>query len=151
MKTKINYLFILLFVIGCQTNKTKQKIAVLPIPAPPPPPSVSPPSPPPNFIPDINDVKELQVNRLPQPFNVNGYIPYAVWVDGKKLPLNSKELKALGLALNLKFTQPEDTAEIHSGEGWLFPKKLNKNTFPPRNNFVEKKKEYNSPELFIDN
>ena len=151
MKTKINYLFILLFVIGCQTNKTKQKITELPMP-PPPPPSILPPSPPPNFIPDINNVKELQVNRLPHPFNVNGNIPYAVWVDGKRLALNSQEIKSLALALNLKFTQPEDTARIHSGEGWLFPKSIrNTQKNPLQNNFAEKKKKYNSPEIFIDN
>ena len=125
MKTKINYLFLLLLVNGCQTNKTEQKITELS--APPPP-----------FVPSILLNKEIQINRLPHPFNLDGTMPYAVWVDGKRLPLNSKELKSLELALDLEFAQPENTAEIHSGEGWLFPRNLNKTPFPPKNNFVEK-------------
>ena len=150
MKTKINYLFILLFLNGCQTNKIEDQFVNLP--APPPPPSILPPSPPPNFIPDTSNIKELQVNRLPHPFNLNGNIPYAVWLDGERLPLNLEEIKSLALSLNLKFTQPENTARIHMGEGWLFPiknKNTKKNTL--QNNLAEKKEEYNSPEIFIDN
>ena len=153
MKTKINYSFILLFVIGCQTNKIEDQVADLP--APPPPPKVLPSVPPPNFVPDVNNIKEIQVNRLPHPFNLNGYMPYAVWVDGEKLQLSPKELESLSVALNLKFTQPEDTAEIHSGEGWLYPKNIHKTKeFPPSKNIVEKEEEedlFNSPEIFIDN
>ena len=76
MKTKINYLFLLLLVNGCQTNKTEQKIAELSAPSPP-------------SVPSILLNKEIQINRLPHPFNLDGTMPYAVWVDGKRLPLNS--------------------------------------------------------------
>jgi len=99
----------------------------------------------PSFEPDLNlfavKYKEIQINRLPHPFNLNGSIPYAIWVDGKKLKLTPKETQALAESLNLKFEQPEDTAEIHSGEGWLFPKKINKKH---EDSFVEE-------EIFIDN
>ena len=152
MKTKINYLFILLFASGCQVNKIKDEVAGFP--TPPPPPKVFPSLPPPSFTPDINDIKEIQVNRLPHPFNLNGHMPYAIWVDGEKLALDSHELKSLATALNLKFTQPEDTAEIHNGEGWLFPKKIKETkNVPPQNNLVdnEEEEEFNSPEIFIDN
>lgn len=156
MKTKTIYLLIVLFGFGCQTQKKQNTIINLP--TPPPPPSITPPSPPPNFIPDLGklkQIKEIQINRLPHPFNLNGNNPYAIWVDGKRLALNSHEVKHLAEALNLHFTQPEDTAEIHNGEGWQYPKKIKFiEKFPPlKNNFVEKEKEFNSPEpeIFIDN
>ncbi len=155
MKTKINYLFIALLLVGCQANKTKnQGTGFI---APPPPPKILPSLPPPNFTTDINEVKEIQVNRLPHPFNLNGNTPYAVWVDGKRLQLSRNEVKSLAVALNLKFTQPEDTAEIHNGEGWLYPKKLDRaKDFPPLDNIAdkeeeEKEEEFDSPEIFIDN
>tara|TARA_Y100000589_G_C27093479_1_gene604944 strand:- start:763 stop:1113 length:351 start_codon:yes stop_codon:yes gene_type:complete len=66
-------------------------------------------------------VSSMQINRLPHPFNLNGENPYAVWVDGKKLNLDKNQVKDLARSLNLKFEQPEDTAQIHNGEGWLFP------------------------------
>lgn len=64
---------------------------------------------------------EIQVNRLPHPFNVDGHLPYQVWVDGERLKLNSPEARTIIKTLNLKFEQPKDTAEIHSGAGWLRP------------------------------
>ena len=69
---------------------------------------------------------EIQVNRLPHPFNVNGQMPYQVWVDGERVPMNAQESRDVIKALNLKFVQPDDTAAIHSGAGWMRPLKLNK-------------------------
>ena len=67
----------------------------------------------------------IQVNKLPFPFNLDGTMPYQVWVDGERVPINSKQantiIDALDLAKGPKFIQPEDTAEIHSGAGWQFP------------------------------
>ena len=68
---------------------------------------------------------QIQVNRLPHPFNVGGLVPYQVWVDGERLPLNSKKAKQIVKTLNLKFEQPENTREIHSGAGWLQPHNIN--------------------------
>ena len=108
-------------LLGCSiTEAPRGDIYDFTLP-PPRPPSILPPSPPPSFIPDI---REIQVNRLPHPFNVNGRVPFQVWVDGTRLPLNSNEAIAITKSLNLKFTQPEDTAEIHSGEGWIHPIKV---------------------------
>lgn len=68
----------------------------------------------------------VEVNRLPHPFNLNGSLPYAVWVDGEMLPLKSEEANKIVESLNLKFEQPPDTEEIHSGRGWLYPYNSNK-------------------------
>ena len=64
----------------------------------------------------------VQVNSLPHPFNLNGTMPYQVWVNGERLPLKSEKADKLVELLDLgEFEQPEDTAEIHSGAGWLRP------------------------------
>ena len=60
--------------------------------------------------------QEIQVNRLPHPFNVNGMIPYQVWVDGKHVPLGSEMCRVITEALNLKFVQPEQQHNC-----WLEP------------------------------
>lgn len=64
----------------------------------------------------------VQVNSLPHPFNLNGSMPYQVWVNGERLPLNSERAKEIVSLLDLEpFEQPKDTAEIHNGAGWLRP------------------------------
>lgn len=64
----------------------------------------------------------IQVNSLPHPFNLNGSMPYQVWVNGERLPLRGEKTEKLIELLDLnEFEQPEDTAEIHSGAGWLRP------------------------------
>ena len=64
----------------------------------------------------------IQVNSLPHPFNLNGTMPYQVWVNGERLPLRGDKTDKLIELLDLgEFEQPEDTAEIHSGAGWLRP------------------------------
>ena len=64
----------------------------------------------------------LQVNSLPHPFNLNGSMPYQVWVDGERLPLKGETTDKIIELLDLgEFQQPKDTAEIHQGAGWLTP------------------------------
>lgn len=67
----------------------------------------------------------IQVNKIPFPFNVNGSMPYQVWVDGERVPLKSTQseqiIDALELAKGKDFVQPENTAEIHAGAGWQVP------------------------------
>ena len=102
MKTNIINTIIILFLFGCNSNKQEQTKNNL-------------------FVPNLLKVKELQVNRLPHPFNLNGSLPFAVWADGEKLNLSSSQTKELANYLGIKFEQPADTKEIHSGEGWLYP------------------------------
>ncbi len=122
-------IILVLFFWSCShTNKVIDAIDY-PMPPPAPPPNILPFTSPPNFKPDVTELAEVQINPLPHPFNLNGSRPYAVWVNGKRLALNSHEVRALAQSLNLEFTQPKDTAQIHNGEGWLFPlpsEKLNK-------------------------
>jgi hypothetical protein len=116
------FFLLLLFLAGC--NSSSRVIESIDYPIRPPllfPPNIYPSHPPPPFKPSLAELAEVQINPLPHPFNVNGRIPYAVWVNGKKISLNSLETKALAKSLNLEFKQPKDTAQIHSGEGWLYP------------------------------
>jgi hypothetical protein len=128
MKTNIINIIIILFLLGCNSNKQKQTKIHLPTP-PPPPIHLVPPNPPPSFIPDLLDIKELQVNRIPHPFNVNGNLPFVIWADGKRLHLNSLETKKLARFLGIEFEQPLNTKEIHNGEGWQRPFETSKNSY----------------------
>lgn len=117
LKTNCKLILFLFFACGCnQANKTP-----LPQFTPPPPPSIRPPSSAPNFIPNIY---ELQINPVPSPLNINGNLPYVVWVNGEKLPLTPQQSVDLANSLNLNVTPPKNTAKIHQGEGWLYPLKL---------------------------
>jgi len=116
-----NSLFILLFFfLGCRQN---DQILSVDFPPPPPPPSFLPP-PPPNFSPTRESVLNIQVNPIPHPFNLNGTMPYAIWVNGEPLPMSYELSQSVARALQLEFKQPKNTAKIHNGEGWLYPIKV---------------------------
>ena len=103
--------FFIILSCGCQSKTW----------TPPPPPNVRPPSPAPNFTPSFGAISEIQINRIPHPFNINGEIPFCVWVDGKRSQLNNTQIKQLAKSLNIKNEEPKNTAKIHSGEGWVYP------------------------------
>ncbi len=119
---RISLLIFAFAFFGC-SNK-KGKVIDLDIPPPPPPPSLLPPSAPPNFEPPIDQLINIQVNPIPHPFNLNGTIPYAIWVNGEPLPMNYSLSQSIAKALSLEFKQPKNTAQIHNGEGWLYPLKI---------------------------
>lgn len=112
MKNK--WWILLLFTFGCQSNKVEKE---LDIPEPPPlPKHFLIPTTPPNFI---YDIREIQINSVPHPFHISG--AYVVWVNKKKLNLNKHEVDQLVKHLDLSMEIPKNTAQIQSGEGWLFP------------------------------
>jgi len=119
---RISLLIFLFVLFGC-SNK-KGRIIDFDIPVPPPPPSFTPPSTPPNFIPPIEKLINIQVNPIPHPFNLNGEMPYAIWVNGERLPMSPRLSQSIATALSLEFSQPKNTAKIHNGEGWLHPLKV---------------------------
>lgn len=123
MKLKNKWWVIFLVLTSCQSNKHKE--IDLPTPPPPPPPNLPKhflvPTSPPNFTPNVNEVFEIQINPIPHPLNINGSIPYVVWLNGEKLPLKPNQVRALAKSLNIEFKQPKSTAGIHNGKGWLTP------------------------------
>ena len=150
MKTKIILIFLILG--GCKSAE----VNLSELPVPPPPPSVAEIPPAPEMTPDLynflKEAKDIQINSLPHPFNLNGNFPYAVWVDGNRVPLSPGESLALAKSLNLEFKQPNNTASIHNGEGWLFPRRTKKGQGVDA---VTYQKEFDEEELeeeiFIDN
>lgn len=118
MKNSLFIFFLVLF--GC---KQKDGILGVDFPPPPPPPSFLPP-PPPSFFPTRESVLNIQVNPIPHPFNLNGTMPYAIWVNGEPLPMSHELSQGVAKALQLEFKQPKNTAKIHNGEGWLYPIKV---------------------------
>ena len=139
----MKYLIVPLALL-CGCNHSNQVIEAIdyPIPPPPPPPNIMPSSAPPNFKPDITELAEVQINPIPHPFNLDGSRPYAVWVNGERLPLNNVQIRALAQSLNLKFEQPENTAKIHNGEGWQYPLNLHDGSKNPNNRKHEQEKAF---------
>lgn len=139
--SNMKYWMCILFAFcSCQHKSQNVELFDFNIPAPPPPPNILPPSAPPNFKPNILELAEIQINPLPHPFNLDGNMPYAVWLNGERLPLNNIQVRELAQSLNLKFEQPKDTAEIHSGAGWQYPLVL-KNESKNTNNRKHKQEE----------
>jgi len=112
-------IFVVLFC-GCQSQSIQKEEFI-----PPPPPNIKPPTPPPSFTPSTKRLAEIQINSIPHPFSVNGEIPFAIWMDGKRLQLSNSEIKQLTESLNIKYQAPNNTAKIHQGEGWQYPLKIN--------------------------
>lgn len=109
-----------LLLLGCQSQNLEQEYFI-----PPPPPKIKPPTPPPSFTPSIKRLAEIQINPIPHPFSMNGERPFVVWVDGKRLNLNNSEIIKLTNSLKIKYKTPKNTAEIHQGQGWQYPLKIN--------------------------
>lgn len=86
--------------------------------------AVAPILPPPVIAEAIIQGREVQINHLPHPLNIGGTLPFAVWVDGERVPLDRVELQAIGQTLNIDFQSPPDTPEIHNGAGWAYPFRL---------------------------
>ena len=124
----MNYIVVILFLLGSSCHHLDRTLNKLDLPIPPsPPPFFKPSSQPPNFTPNLNELRNIQINSVPHPFNLNGHYPFVVWLDGKRLPLKSGEIKHLANALNIHFKQPKNTAQIHNGEGWLYPFPIKEN------------------------
>lgn len=142
MKTKI--ILISLILSGCKSAEVN-------LPKPP----VATIAPAPEMTPDLSKLlkesKNIQINSLPHPFNLNGNFPYAVWVDGNRVPLTPGESLALAKSLNIEFKQPNNTAEIHNGEGWLFPRRIKKPQGVDEVTYQKEPEEEPEKEIFIDN
>jgi hypothetical protein len=113
------FLLLIFFSFGCESSKNNPPIN-LPPPPPPPPPffhkDFNPPLHAPNFIPDIREVYEIQINPIPHPFSVSGNL--AVWVNKRRVSLDYHQSKYLSNLLNLPSNFNKNTAEIHRGSGW---------------------------------
>jgi hypothetical protein len=68
---------------------------------------------------------EIQINPIPHPLNIDGMLPYVVWIDGKRANLNPREVRKLALSLDLPLNV-RGTPEMHAGAGWLEPHNLTK-------------------------
>lgn len=99
---KLSLLFFILFLFGCQHSHQNKDILQIP--------------PPPKFVPRLH---EVQINSVPMPFHLAHC--YIVWVDGKRIMLNSKEMSELAEALNLPLDPPQEPNNLHDGRGWQKP------------------------------
>lgn len=119
MEMKNIWWIFLLLLLGCQSNKIEEKIDLPRSRLPDLPKHFLSPIAPPNFIPDIREVHNIQINPVPHPFNITH--SHVIWVNNKKLIINQKQLNEIVQHLNLSTERPKDTAQIHNGDGWLQP------------------------------
>ena len=110
---KVNLLFFVLFLFGCQHSEPEPEVLKIPLPSKLS--NIQIPSPP-SFIPRLY---EVQINSVPMPFHLAHC--YVVWVNGKRMTLNSKEILELAEALNLPLDPPQEPNDLHDGRGWQKP------------------------------
>ena len=61
----------------------------------------------------------VEINSVPPPFDMNGYNPYVVWMNGKRVNLPKKDVILLVNQVGEDNIPPADMRDIH--RGWLFP------------------------------
>lgn len=74
-----------------------------------------------NFIPDLGSLPQIQINKIPHPFDVGGYLPCTVWINGKKADLTPYQAQDLAKILNLGAYPAIDDKKLHEGIGWQQP------------------------------
>ena len=60
----------------------------------------------------------IEINSVPPPFDVNGVMPYVVWVNGSRVDMPKKDIIALVNKIGKENIKRADTGDIH--RGWLF-------------------------------
>jgi hypothetical protein len=121
MKMHSLYCICLLLFLGCETPQTKNlnnDLTFLEM-IPPPPPNYSPPAPAPTFIPSFEHLAQIQINEIPHPFNLNGHMPCAVWVNGRRLDITPTQAQNLANAVNLSSQPKISPSKLHAGIGWI--------------------------------
>ena len=115
------YCICFLFFLGCETPQTKNSnsdLAFLEM-IPPPPPNHFPPNPAPTFTPNSSHLAQIQINEIPHPFNLNGHMPCAVWVNGRRLNITPIQAQNVANAVNLDSRPKIAPSKLHAGIGWL--------------------------------
>ena len=109
----------LFFLCGCHSHKIEEEIDLPCPPLPDLPKHFLIPTAPPDFIPDIKEVYNIQINPVPHPFNITH--SHVIWVNNEKLNINRRQLNEIVKHLNLSTEVPKDTAQLHNGDGWIKP------------------------------
>jgi len=61
----------------------------------------------------------IEINSIPPPFDINGRRAYVVWVNGKRVDLNQKEIVYFVNKIGAENIKPVSAEDIHLG--WLMP------------------------------
>jgi hypothetical protein len=61
----------------------------------------------------------MEVNSVPPPFDLNGRLPYVLWVNGVKVDLPRGDLAYLVSKIGAGNIKPIEMQDIH--QGWLWP------------------------------
>ena len=60
----------------------------------------------------------IEINSTPPPFDVNGVFPYVVWVNGRRVNMQKKDIMALVDKIGKDNIKRANALDIH--RGWLF-------------------------------
>jgi|11_taG_2_1085331.scaffolds.fasta_scaffold34889_3 hypothetical protein len=119
MKMINTYFIYFVLLVGCNSFD-RDSASLAPISFEPPPSSLSS-FPSPNFIPNFGNLPQIQINKIPHPFDMGGYLPCAVWINGKRADLTPHEAQGLAKILNLRLYPSIDSKKLHEGVGWQQP------------------------------
>ena len=73
------------------------------------------------YFPEKSKDNEIQINKVPFPFNLNDYTPYIVFVNGERANLSAQQSQHLAKILNLETNGSKTAAFRLSTDGWIRP------------------------------
>lgn len=59
----------------------------------------------------------MEINSVPEPFDVAGSYPYVLWVNGRRFNVPMQELKGIVAQIGKENIPPIDNNDIH--KGWM--------------------------------
>jgi hypothetical protein len=60
----------------------------------------------------------IEINSVPPPFDVNGVMPYVVWVNGSRVDMPKKDVMVLVSKIGKENIKTAKSNDIH--RGWLY-------------------------------
>ena len=105
---QISIIVLIAFFLGCQTKvkkKTHEVKASQDI----------------HMEPSPQKLLYIEVNSVPFPFNISGYNPYVLWINGKRFRYDKNELIKIVEKVGMDNIPTLDPADIHNGDGWQRP------------------------------
>ena len=63
----------------------------------------------------------IEVNSVPFPFDIAGYNPYVLWVNGKRFNYDKNELIKIIENIGMENIPKLNPADMHNGDGWQRP------------------------------
>jgi len=105
---QISIIVLIAFLLGCQTKikrKTQEVEVTQEI----------------QMQPSPQKVLHIEVNSVPFPFDIAGYNPYVLWINGKRFRYDKNELIKIVEKVGMDNIPQINPADMHNGDGWQRP------------------------------